>query len=144
MSDPQTTDPEDLPPLPTSHRPASESRRFSLATGPQSTLAKLMDDLAADVPEEEWAKLPKDMAAQASQTTNGWQPIETAPKDGTNVILYGSYESKPGEPFVVAGMSWDSEPVGWTNGDCWATEVGDRWVPTHWHPLPCPPEDANA
>lgn len=32
--------PEDLPPLPTSHRPASHSRRFSLTTGPRTNEPK--------------------------------------------------------------------------------------------------------
>lgn len=36
MAGPETTDPDGLQPLPTSHWPPSYSRRFSLAAGPQS------------------------------------------------------------------------------------------------------------
>ena len=64
-----------------------------------------------------------------------WQPIETAPKDETTVLLY-------------CPESWDTNGVrvGWWNGGAWYAE---EWSsnpltdfygkPTHWHPLPPPP-----
>ena len=56
-----------------------------------------------------------------------WQPIETAPKDGTRVIL-----------FVKCG---DQCVAGWNDDfDMWQL-VGDQFTrtPTHWMPLPEPP-----
>lgn len=69
-----------------------------------------------------------------------WQPIETAPKDGSRVLL------------VRAGID-ESAFVGswslWSNKDYWTP---DHWVddarnldlierpPTHWMPLPDPPQ----
>ncbi len=65
-----------------------------------------------------------------------WQPIETSPKDGTDVLVY-----EPG--YVVAILHWHtvktktaaSYPGYWTDGD------GLNWYkPTHWMPLPEPPK----
>ena len=52
-----------------------------------------------------------------------WQPIETAPKDGTRVLAYHQTE------LVFSSEFLDGE---WT---------GDHERPTHWMPLPQPPED---
>lgn len=75
-----------------------------------------------------------------------WQPIETAPKDGTEVLLWCSkfagevsgVVEKPGAVLgrFFSGMS-DYGGVNWwdTGGDYYAT-----WAwPTHWQPLPEPP-----
>ena len=60
-----------------------------------------------------------------------WQPIETAPKDGTSILAI----DEDGFYFVVeyAGVL---EPYGhqWTDG-------GTLLEPTHWMPLPAPPAE---
>lgn len=64
-----------------------------------------------------------------------WQSIETAPKDGSKVILWHSY-------------SWDCQPFmvsRWlTIYDCWANKYDngtsqDHYCPTHWLPFQEPP-----
>lgn len=61
-----------------------------------------------------------------------WQPIETAPKDGTFILGWHPALSWPhGRQDVVA---WDETHLHWTDG-CF--EVS--W-PTHWMPLPEPPQ----
>ena len=69
-----------------------------------------------------------------------WQPIETAPKDGTTVLLYCQGSFLPGPaPFMQAG-AWGFWHSGNPNHqrDCW---IADEPVdPTHWMPLPEPPE----
>lgn len=70
-----------------------------------------------------------------------WQPIETAPKDGTEIDLW------------TADGSWGRIPDckwrGKGEDACWYTR-GDRgWDPvggfvlTHWMPLPAPPESGK-
>lgn len=71
---------------------------------------------------------------------NGWMDISTAPKDGTD-ILGGSAE------YGVAIYHWDTQKYHKKPKPYWK-----RWFhsipydraqpPTHWQPLPSPPETA--
>lgn len=68
-----------------------------------------------------------------------WQPIETAPKDGSRILVYGEETMLA----VVWGPYYDFKPVqgsekmGWT---IWDADVGGEAIhPTHWQPLPPPP-----
>jgi hypothetical protein len=63
-----------------------------------------------------------------------WQPIDTAPKDGTRVLLYDRFCREPEHARFV--------------GVWWGQGMPPRWVscpgafskrPTHWRPLPEPP-----
>lgn len=69
------------------------------------------------------------------QVTYKWQPIETAPKDGARILLWGRYWSD--------GQDWFKEPLyGQFSGRRWEAwgpggPFGVR--PTHWTPLPEPP-----
>lgn len=66
---------------------------------------------------------------------NEWQPIETAPKDGTFVLccdLITPFRNQP--PIMFVGR-WDPEHHGW----CDKPWHQDRFTPTHWQPLPEPP-----
>ena len=65
-------------------------------------------------------------AALAQHKNNGWQPIETAPKDGTYILLA---ESKTKEVFEGSYF-----------GGFWFNSGGDCVYATHWMPLPAPPE----
>lgn len=59
-----------------------------------------------------------------------WQPIETAPKDGTAIIL-SAYSGA-----LDRMVSWDGRWSDW--GGVW-THHGRISQPTHWMPLPTPP-----
>lgn len=68
-----------------------------------------------------------------------WQPIETAPKNGSEILVrYGE---------TVSVVHWDEDAaemydgVGWRDiGDMgWGGTVGLE--PTHWTPLPEPPKN---
>jgi hypothetical protein len=64
-----------------------------------------------------------------------WQPIETAPKDGTEVLLW----IKGDEESPRKGR-WE-ERLDLRRGHKWCVAYG--WcedTPTHWMPLPEPPE----
>jgi hypothetical protein len=90
----------------------------------------------------------------------GWQPIETAPKDGTTVVLYcpGGIDRQgygAADPPYTIGLcstqelggqrQWLSvESVmeyhdygGMTGVSTWTEQIGVS--PTHWMPLPEPP-----
>ena len=79
---------------------------------------------------------------------SNWQPIETAPKDGDVVLLYKPDERMVGE-YIIVGY-WGEWPG---VGECWIAVDGkqlgyrsqitgtDQGYPTHWQPLPEPPED---
>lgn len=61
-----------------------------------------------------------------------WQPIETAPKDGTHVQLY--------RPVIQFVGFWGGDNSKWC-----AVAPGQpslRPLPTHWKPLSNPPEDS--
>lgn len=61
---------------------------------------------------------------RAAEAQTAWQPIETAPRDGT---------------WVLAWCGTSCEQITWTDEDRWGT--GEGWVrPTHWQPLPAAPE----
>jgi hypothetical protein len=67
---------------------------------------------------------------------SGWQPIATAPKDGTMVMIYDQ-----GDPTPIAVAYWTTSV--WVDGGAWVQEEhrSDTYTfnPTHWMPLPTPP-----
>ncbi len=56
----------------------------------------------------------------------GWQPIETAPRDGTPIMLGFAGAG------VSSGLWWRG---GWARGPAEQNDLS----PTHWMPLPEPP-----
>lgn len=90
-----------------------------------------------------------------------WKSIETAPKDGTDILLAALpqvYEGQKIESRVTVGH-WTTDDecrvdVGDCGGDCHCREyeyADPTWIswdggfteenpPTHWMPLPSPPE----
>lgn len=61
-----------------------------------------------------------------------WQPIETAPKDGTHILAFVPWAVHPKTLF------WAKYADAWR---CPASEAGPcgAWEATHWQPLPAPP-----
>ena len=55
-----------------------------------------------------------------------WQPIETAPRDGAEILGYH-------QSLGVWIVSWDSDEEGFSPG----------FQPTHWMPLPEPPKETE-
>lgn len=89
-------------------------------------------------------------AIVADRQGDQWQPIETAPKDGTEILGvfsrdYG-YQEKPTVygPYTVRFRdgkwvsSWDGSEVIRSQTD-FGTEYEDVMDPTHWQPIPAPP-----
>ena len=64
-----------------------------------------------------------------------WQPIETAPKDGTMVWL--------GKPYTIRTGFWSNNVSGWIDyarSENFGGPQGLVFEPTHWMRLPAPPE----
>jgi len=73
-----------------------------------------------------------------------WQPIETAPKDGADVLVF--YQAA-GVAFAhIAywddGTETDPDDVGWWfyRSSLGREMLEGYFTPTHWMPLPAPPE----
>lgn len=62
-----------------------------------------------------------------------WQPIETAPRDGTPILAYPVWSSSP-----VAEVVW--RPMKRTTGRWESRGLAVHGTLTHWMPLPPPPE----
>jgi hypothetical protein len=70
-----------------------------------------------------------------------WQPIETAPKDGTRILGFNRCDDG------IAIYRWDVQPYHKKPRPYWQMEccINQRWFsegrqPTHWMPLPEPPK----
>lgn len=68
-------------------------------------------------------------------TTNNWQPIETAPRDGTRILAWIPRGNNKHE--VIWMGTLPSGRVRWLFSHGWIS-AGD-FQPTHWMPLPAPP-----
>jgi hypothetical protein len=61
----------------------------------------------------------------------GWRDIETAPKDGRTILAYNAVTGA-----YTTAFKDDEWPLGF-----WGGQLG-QWFPrpSHWMPLPAPPE----
>lgn len=68
-----------------------------------------------------------------------WLPIDSAPKDGTEVLVWACmtiYAKKLSASDADKSCIWVAR---WDAG-CWLSVDDCRLSPTHWMPLPPPPE----
>jgi hypothetical protein len=63
-----------------------------------------------------------------------WQPIETAPKDGTVILAYAKHAQVMNGEFHCAEVSFDRIWLAVSPLHSWPAKC------THWMPLPAPPE----
>lgn len=64
-----------------------------------------------------------------------WQPIETAPRDGTNILLWDDRDG------TVCAAAWNPSRKAWVAS---GTEDNLFWVElTHWRQSPEPPTCAK-
>lgn len=72
-----------------------------------------------------------------NRRASAWQPIETAPKDGTRVLLTDGSAVTIGDWDGDPKHFWAGEGPGWWTGGCFP----GPW--THWAPLPALPGKAG-
>lgn len=78
------------------------------------------------------------VTAYLDATGDGWRDIETAPKDGTRVLL--SIGRKNPLTFIGRqGRPWNDDVD--EEGLCWLNDDDEEHIGpvTHWRPLPAPP-----
>jgi len=83
-----------------------------------------------------------------------WQPIEIAPKDGTKIILWGYWAGEIYGPrdepkFLGVGHIRSDDTLDYEDeGYLWTMDMNEcygRWAkPSHWMPLPEPPQLSRA
>lgn len=64
-----------------------------------------------------------------------WQSIETAPKDGSKILLadYSGFAARGTDGVWICSGRWLSPEGYWWDG------IERLYTPTHWQPLPTPP-----
>lgn len=94
---------------------------------------------------------------RAARSKGEWQPIETVPMDGTDVLLWclPCKEGDIGSIFTAywekrwVGDTWDDDDEHGIDGWWMVPQVDDKqggycselvWEPTHWRPLPDAPK----
>jgi len=76
-------------------------------------------------------------ALQAQSRDDGWQDISSAPKDGTTVQLWSAEDWTPQAHYCVRKQGWYVE---YWDADWQSYAESSVYEPTHWRPLPRPPE----
>lgn len=112
-------------PGPVSAAPAVALTRLAIRTGGSGANVYAFTEADDD---GDYVFYTEAKAALSAQDVARWHPIETAPKDGTDVLL----SSPHWHGDVVVGC-WSFE--GWRDRD-----DSDKLAPTHWMPLPAAPE----
>jgi hypothetical protein len=123
-----------LPPLPE----YLESREFyescqAYRTASPMSVALFFECLKKDIALAAFSANSRALAAISSSTAGGWRPIETAPKDGTEVWAFNGEQAR---------MHWTEGEI---SGVKWALWIWTDQLlaapdqPTHWMPLPPPP-----
>jgi Lar family restriction alleviation protein len=75
----------------------------------------------------------------ASVRDGGWMPIESAPRDGTRVLIYQQKNTKQRKYWGVF-IGFLHTPGNGKDPPFWECEgSSQRLSPTHWQPLPAPP-----
>lgn len=64
---------------------------------------------------------------------DGWRDMDSAPKDGTRVLISG-WTGRGDQRWVTAAMFSAERDYWWSDHESWRMHP-----PTHWMPLPAPP-----
>ena len=84
-----------------------------------------------------------DSAAVAAER-EAWKPIETAPRDGTVILLGSRGGCWIGKWLQIYGSGYRPENP-WSSLMLNHNHMGEKWMqPTHWMPLPQPPRSAHS
>lgn len=70
-----------------------------------------------------------------------WQPMDTAPKDGTIILAFDEFPSAtpPYDEYIVVEVSWDADDDCWRMTTAWGDET-NQIDPKYWMPRPPRPQ----
>lgn len=71
--------------------------------------------------------------------SDGWKPIDSAPKDGSIILAWSEDMDE-----VLAIVWAESRGGSWRLAGCSSLELGSWGQPTHWMPLPAPPDNSSS
>lgn len=72
--------------------------------------------------------------------SNQWQPIETAPRDGTQILGFAEWEGMIVCNWLDCSEIWEQSPkYAWAKNYDTVDMSYETFDPTHWMPLPLPP-----
>lgn len=90
------------------------------------------------------ASIWPDLARAAISAMQGWRPIDEAPKDGTKLLVYSPEDEYPVIAHWEAYDQEDAQEYGadgyWSYSESLIADVYGECTPTHFMPLPLPPE----
>jgi hypothetical protein len=84
-----------------------------------------------------------DISEAGSIKMTEWQPIETAPKDGSAILIWPAQSALTGstECMIISYVvRWHDWKEAWIEA---SGEEYDTFYPTHWMPLPPPPKKGD-
>lgn len=103
-----------------------------------AALKKRLQEIGAKRVREALAKL-------AEEGEPMWKPIDTAPKDGTQILICMAFDAdiRPIQRDIfglfVHRAAWWGDDVGWNVYNSQPCEQPAFFEPTHWMPIPEPP-----
>jgi hypothetical protein len=74
---------------------------------------------------------------EAFNAESPWRPIATAPKDGSAILSWPAQSAFTGDDTISYVVRWSDWKEAWIEA---SGEEYDTFHPTHWMPLPEPPE----
>lgn len=82
-----------------------------------------------------------ELIVREREALSGWQPIESAPKDGTFVLINEMYSESPVVAQFESGRWWVRADYFESYGDYTMVDKESEGYFTHWQPLPTPPTE---
>jgi hypothetical protein len=76
------------------------------------------------------------------EDNGGWQPIETAPKDGTKFVFLRIRKGVADDFMYFTDIGWFDDSELCVPFDGYGSEPDEMW-PTHWMPLPAAPTEGK-